>query len=171
MSRFLIEGGRPLNGTIEVAANKNAILPMMAASLITDGDCVIKNVPAIADVYVMADLLRSVGATVEFADNRTLKINTENVSQWVPDERLVERLRASVLLAGPLLARFGRWKMHHPGGDISIGTRSIRSHLKAFHTLGADVHSASQQYDVSCTNPQPGTVFLDEASVTATRRT
>ena len=167
MPRFLIEGGRPLCGTIEVAANKNAILPMMAASLICDGDCVIHNVPAIADVYVMADLLRSVGASVEFIDDRTLKINTQAVSQWVPEEALVERLRASVLLAGPLLARFGRWKMHHPGGD-TIGTRSIRSHLEAFVTLGSEVHSGSQQYDVSCKHPQPGVVFLDEASVTAT---
>jgi UDP-N-acetylglucosamine 1-carboxyvinyltransferase len=150
-----------------VAANKNAILPMMAASLISDGDCIIHNVPAIADVYVMADLLRSVGASVEFADDRTVKINTQAVSQWVPEEHLVERLRASVLLAGPLLARFGRWRMHHPGGD-TIGTRSIRSHLEAFHTLGAEVHSASQQYDVSCADPRPGVVFLDEASVTAT---
>ncbi len=140
---------------------------MMAASLLTDGECIIGNVPAIADVYVMADLLRSVGAQVEFEGPRSLRISTKGVSNWTPAVELVEKLRASVLMAGPLLARFGHWSMHHPGGD-AIGTRSIKTHLEAFQTLGGTVQASAGRYDVSCSRLEPGTIFLDEASVTAT---
>ncbi|HZT96936.1 MAG TPA: UDP-N-acetylglucosamine 1-carboxyvinyltransferase [Chloroflexota bacterium] len=167
LPRFLIQGGKPLSGTVEVAANKNAILPMMAATLLTEAECVIRNVPRIADVYVMADLLRSVGAGVEFLDDRSLRIQTEDVRGWAPAEELVEKLRASVLMAGPLLARFGRWSMRHPGGD-AIGTRSIQTHLEAFRALGATVDARPQNYDVRCAKLEPAPLFLDEVSVTAT---
>lgn len=139
----------------------------MAASLLTDDDCTIHNVPSIADVFVMAELLQSVGAKVEFIQERTLRINTSQVAQWAPAEHLVEKMRASVLLAGPLLARFGRWSMRHPGGD-AIGTRSIRTHLEAFQRLGANIDSRDAHYEVRFGTMKPGQIFLDEASVTAT---
>ena len=167
MSRFLIHGGRELNGTIDVAANKNAILPMMAATLLTDEDCTIRNVPAIADVFVMVELLRSVGATVEFTDARTLAINTSAVNDTAPAANLVEKMRASILLAGPLLARFGHWAMHHPGGD-AIGTRSIRAHLEAFQALGSAAVEDHDRYEVRNSKPHPASILLEEASVTAT---
>jgi UDP-N-acetylglucosamine 1-carboxyvinyltransferase len=168
MARFVIEGGRPLCGDIDVAANKNAVLPMMAAALLTDRDCILTNVPYITDVFVMAELLRSVGARVEFIEERTLRINAADLSHCSPAEHLVERLRASILLAGPLLARFGRWSMHHPGGD-AIGTRSIRTHLDAFQALGARYETHNAHYHVETKDGlSPGEVFLDEASVTAT---
>jgi UDP-N-acetylglucosamine 1-carboxyvinyltransferase len=167
LPRFLIQGGHELKGSIEVAANKNAILPMMAASLLTEDDCVLRNVPGIADVFVMAELLRSVGARVEFVDSRTLLINTSQVRDTDPAEHLVEKMRASVLLAGPLLARFGRWSMHHPGGD-AIGTRSIRAHLEAFQKLGANVTMGDGHYEVRAGKLEPTAILLEEASVTAT---
>lgn len=156
-----------MSGTIQVAANKNAILPMMAASLLTEEDCTIRNLPQIADVFVMAELLQSVGAQVTFHDDRTVTINTKSVSEFTPDEELVERMRASVLLAGPLLARFGRWSMRHPGGD-AIGTRSIRTHLEGFKHLGAKIQARHAHYDVRFDRIAPEVIFLDEASVTAT---
>lgn len=167
MPRFFIQGGRELNGAIDVAANKNAILPMMAATLLTDQDCVIGNVPAIADVFVMAELLQSVGARVEFTDPRTLTINTSAVRDTHPAGELVAKMRASVLLAGPLLARFGHWSMDHPGGD-SIGTRSIRAHLEAFQILGSTVEIGHGRYEVRNHHPHPASILLEEASVTAT---
>jgi len=167
VSRFLINGGKPLSGTIEVAANKNAILPMMAASLLTEADCVISNVPAIADVFVMAELLRSVGARVDFVEPKTLLINTGKVMDEDPAPHLVEKMRASVLLAGPLLARFGRWSMRHPGGD-AIGTRSIRAHLEAFQTMGASSVVGHGHYEVRAAELSPAAILLEEASVTAT---
>ncbi len=167
VARFLIQGGRTLHGTIEVAANKNAILPMMTAALLTEEDCIIGNVPAIADVFVMAQLLESVGATVEFLDARTLRINAAHLSESEPAEHLVERMRASILLGAPLLARLGRWSMRHPGGD-RIGTRSIGTHLKAFSILGASARSEPLAYRVAAQELRPGEIFLEETSVTAT---
>jgi UDP-N-acetylglucosamine 1-carboxyvinyltransferase len=167
LSRFLIEGGYPLEGVIEVAANKNAILPMMAATLLTEQDCVIRNVPKIADVYVMSELLQSVGARVDWTDDRTLVINTADVRDTNPDPTLVAKMRASVLVAGPLLARFGHWAMDHPGGD-SIGTRSIRAHLEGFQLMGSSVDIGHGRYEVKNSKPHPASILLEEASVTAT---
>jgi UDP-N-acetylglucosamine 1-carboxyvinyltransferase len=167
MARFHISGSAELRGTIEVAANKNAILPMMAATLLTNQDSIIHNVPQIADVAVMANLLRSVGGSVEYLDPRTLKINTSLVDEWEPAQEHAARMRASVLLAGPLLARFKRWSMQHPGGD-AIGTRSIQTHLEAFKRLGAQATSSKGYYSVSFDTMRAGEIFLDEASVTAT---
>jgi UDP-N-acetylglucosamine 1-carboxyvinyltransferase len=168
MARFLIEGGVPLRGEISVAANKNAVLPMMAACLLTDDDCYLDNVPAIADVSTMVDILRELGATVEPVDGNRLKINCSGVASYQPSERLVERLRASIVLMGPLLARCGRANMHHPGGD-AIGTRSIRTHIQALRALGTEFDVRDDLYCGRASAPaQNRTIFLDEASVTAT---
>src|ERR671927_1429479 len=130
MAKFVIEGGTPLNGEIDVAANKNAVLPMMAACLMTDQDCYLDNVPAIADVATMAAIMREMGAVVEELPGRRLRINASRVDSYHPPANLVERLRASIVLMGPLLVRLGRANMHHPGGD-AIGTRSIGTHVRA----------------------------------------
>ena len=168
MTKFIIQGGRPLTGEIAVAANKNAVLPMMAACLLTDDDCFLENVPGIADVVTMASILRELGAEVEHESPSRLRINCANAHSYHPPEYLVERLRASIVLMGPLLARFGRANMHHPGGD-AIGTRSIATHVRALQALGTtfDLHddfysatTSAQSLDAS--------IFLDEASVTAT---
>jgi len=168
MSKFVIEGGHTLRGEIEVAANKNAVLPMMAACLLTDEDCYLDNVPRIADVATMATTLRELGAVVEEQGDRRLRINSASVSSFHPAERLVERLRASIVLLGPLLARFGRANMHHPGGD-AIGTRSINTHIRALQEMGVHFHIDDNFY-AAHVGPDPSncSIFLDETSVTAT---
>lgn len=166
--KFYIEGGTALSGEIAVAANKNAVLPMMAASLLTDADCYLDNVPSIADVATMADILRQLGADVEFLAENRVRINCSGVDSFHPPEHLVERLRASIVLMGPLLARFGRANMHHPGGD-AIGTRSIGTHVHALEGMGARFDTHDNLYLVRMNGTPPSRhIFLDEASVTAT---
>ncbi|HLJ65913.1 MAG TPA: UDP-N-acetylglucosamine 1-carboxyvinyltransferase [Chloroflexota bacterium] len=168
MSRFVIDGGRPLNGEIEVEANKNAVLPMMAATLLTDDDCVLNNVPRIADVATMSAILDELGAHVEKLDQHTLLINCAGVTSFHPPAALVEKLRASIVLMGPLLSRFGRANMHHPGGD-AIGTRSIGTHLHALERLGATFTTGDNLYHGHMQQVAGDrNIFLDEASVTAT---
>jgi UDP-N-acetylglucosamine 1-carboxyvinyltransferase len=168
MAKFLIEGGKPLNGEISVAANKNAVLPIMAACLLTDEDCFLENVPRIADVATMIELLEELGATVELLDESRIRINCSKVSSYHPSERLVERLRGSIVLMGPLLARFGRANMHHPGGD-AIGTRSIGTHIHALEAIGAEFEIDDDLYQGRASgSKRDRSVFLDEASVTAT---
>jgi UDP-N-acetylglucosamine 1-carboxyvinyltransferase len=168
MARFLIDGGEPLQGEIAVAANKNAVLPMMAACLLTDQDCYLENVPAIADVSTMICLLRELGARVEQPDEHRLRINCSTVSSCQPPPHLVERMRASIVLFGPLLARFGRVNMHHPGGD-AIGTRSIHTHIHALEAMGATI-TVDDNYYCGRSNgaSSDASIFLDETSVTAT---
>lgn len=168
MAKFLIEGGRPLNGDIDVEANKNAVLPMMAACLLTDDDCYLHNVPGIADVATMSTILRELGAEVEELDVHKLRINCSGVRSHHPAPALVERLRASIVLMGPLLARFGRANMHHPGGD-AIGTRSIGTHIHALQALGTSFEIGDNVYSGTLHKRNEScNIFLDEASVTAT---
>jgi len=168
MSKFRIEGGAALNGEIEVAANKNAILPMMAACLLTDEDCYLENVPKIADVDTMSAILCEIGAAVEPLPGKRLRINCSTVTSYEPPAQLVERLRASIVLMGPLLARCGRANMHHPGGD-AIGTRSIATHLRALQAMGC-IFTIEDNFYSGGVSPIHGDaqIFLDEASVTAT---
>ena len=118
MSTLLIEGGRRLSGTVEVEGNKNAALPLLAACLLTPEVCVLQNVPRIGDVEVMARLLLDLGAEVEGIGSTTLRIRCPTVVKDEPDPALVGRLRGSVLLLGPLLARRGRAQLAPPGGDF-----------------------------------------------------
>jgi UDP-N-acetylglucosamine 1-carboxyvinyltransferase len=168
VSKFVIEGGRPLNGFIDVEANKNAVLPMMAAALLTDDDCTLDNVPRIVDVETMTQILRELGADVEEIGSQRLRINCSRVTSFQPSGQLVEKLRASIVLLGPLLARFGRASMHHPGGD-AIGTRSIGTHINALEAMGAQFDVEDNFYLGRVVNGAcDRTLFLDEASVTAT---
>jgi UDP-N-acetylglucosamine 1-carboxyvinyltransferase len=168
MTRFVIDGGLPLNGRIDVEANKNAVLPMMAACVLTDDDCYLNNVPGIADVATMTTILRELGAEVESQGDQRLRINCRNLTSFHPPAHLVERLRASIVLMGPLLARFGQANMHHPGGD-AIGTRSIGTHIHALQKLGANFELKDNLYRATVHGKtSTATVFLDEASVTAT---
>jgi UDP-N-acetylglucosamine 1-carboxyvinyltransferase len=168
MAKFVIQGGRPLQGEIDVAANKNAVLPMMAAAILTDEDCFLDNVPAIADVATMAATMRELGAVVEPLPGRRLRINCADVRSHHPSAELVERLRASIVLMGPLLARLGRANMHHPGGD-RIGYRSIGTHTHALEAMGVEFDVEDDFYcgHVGDTAGERD-IFLDEASVTAT---
>lgn len=167
MSTLIIEGGHRLSGTIDVEGNKNAALPLMAATLLTRETCELRNVPRIADVEVMARLLLNVGAEVEGLGTSTLRIRCREVTSHEPDSALVGRLRGSVLLLGPLLARTGRAYVAPPGGDFPT-RRTIRTHLEALRMMGAEQVEGSGHRLEAPRGLQPASMYLDEASVTGT---
>ncbi|MFA6956422.1 MAG: UDP-N-acetylglucosamine 1-carboxyvinyltransferase [Thermoanaerobaculia bacterium] len=167
MERFVVEGGRRLDGTIRPAGNKNAALPILAAVLLTDEPVTLRNLPDIRDVRVMLQLLETLGRTVDRADANTVTIRRTGEMSSVPDAELSRKIRASILLAGPLLARTGAATMVRPGGD-AIGRRRVDTHLLAFETLGATVESAPGRYTMTAKQLTGRRMFLDEASVTGT---
>jgi UDP-N-acetylglucosamine 1-carboxyvinyltransferase len=167
MSTLLIQGGRSLNGRVDVEGNKNAALPLMAACLLTEEPCVLTNVPRIADVEVMARLLLDLGAEVEGIGGTTLRIECRQVTKHEPDSALVGRLRGSVLLLGPLLARRGAAHVAPPGGDFPA-RRTIRTHIEALTAMGARmVEGPGHRLEVPG-GLKPASIYLDEASVTGT---
>src|SRR5438093_6607477 len=163
---FVIEGAQPLNGRITAAGNKNGALPILAACLLTGEPVVLSNMPRIRDVETMIELLADVGAEVEWQGANELRVQAADVRKVELDEELCSRIRASILLAGPLLARCGRAVIPPPGGDV-IGRRRLDTHIHAFRQLGATVH-ANRRYDMRVETLAGARVFLDEASVTAT---
>jgi UDP-N-acetylglucosamine 1-carboxyvinyltransferase len=167
MSTLLIEGGHRLEGRVAVEGNKNAALPLLAACLLTSDECVLTNVPRIGDVDVMVRLLLDVGATVEGVGTTTLRVRTPEVRTHIPDRSLVGRLRGSVLLLGPLLARVGRAHIAPPGGDFPA-RRSIAIHLEALLAMGAR-QTDGADHVLEVPNGFKGTsMYLYEASVTGT---
>jgi UDP-N-acetylglucosamine 1-carboxyvinyltransferase len=167
MSTLLIEGGHRLQGRVAVEGNKNAALPLLAACLLTEDECVLENVPRIGDVEVMARLLLDLGAEVDGIGSTTLRIRTPRVITHEPDRTLVGRLRGSVLLLGPLLARVGRAHIAPPGGDFPA-RRSIATHLEALLLMGAR-QGGSGDYLLEAPDGLVGaSMYLYEASVTGT---
>jgi UDP-N-acetylglucosamine 1-carboxyvinyltransferase len=166
---FVIEGSRPLSGTIRAAGNKNGALPILAATLLADGPVVLSNVPRIRDVDTMLELVADLGADASWTGPNEVRVDATSVSRSTPDVALCSRIRASFLLAGPLLARFGRATMPPPGGDV-IGRRRLDPHMHAFSELGAEIE-IGQSYDLTATALRGASVFLDEASVMATENT
>ena len=167
MSTLLIEGGHRLQGQVAVEGNKNAALPLLAACLLTQDECVLTNVPRIGDVEVMARLLLDLGAEVDGIGSTTLRVRAANILKHAPDRALVGRLRGSVLLLGPLLARTGRAHIAPPGGDFPA-RRSISTHLEALRAMGArDVPDADHVIEASG-RLKAASMYLDEASVTGT---
>ena len=167
MSTLLIEGGRRLSGSVEVEGNKNAALPLLAACVLTTEECVLTNVPRIKDVEAMAHLLVDLGAHVDGIGTTTLRVRCENIVKDEPDAALVGRLRGSVLLLGPLLARRGRARLALPGGDFPA-RRSISTHLEALASMGARIlPGPDHQLDVPG-GLKPASMYLYEASVTGT---
>ena len=138
MDKFLIQGGKPLHGRIEVGGAKNAALPCLAATLLTQETVTLHNVPYVKDLITQRRLLEDLGATVLTPELRTHKITARNIETFEAPYELVKTMRASVLALGPLLSRFGRARVSLPGG-CAIGTRPIDLHLKAFEKLGAEV--------------------------------
>lgn len=166
MSKFVIQGGKKLNGKIEVAANKNAVLPIMAAAVLTEKEVILENTPFINDVSVMKEILIDLGAKVK-KEKRELIINASGINKIKINPYLSERLRASVLFIGPMLARFNKVILRHPGGDI-IGKRGIQTHLEGFKSLGAKVEINDLFYSISMKKKRGGTIFLTDKSVTGT---
>ncbi len=167
MSTLVIEGGRQIEGRVDVEGNKNAALPLIAACLLTDQWCTLHNMPRIADVEVMARLLLDLGADVEGIGSTTLRIRCANITKDEPDSALVGRLRGSVLLLGPLLARRGRAIVAPPGGDFPA-RRSIKTHLEALTAMGAVQLPGSGHRLETAQGLKPASIYLDEASVTGT---
>jgi UDP-N-acetylglucosamine 1-carboxyvinyltransferase len=167
VSTLLIEGGQRLSGRIEVEGNKNSALPLIAACLLTEEECVLQNVPRIGDVEVMARLLLDLGAEVDGIGTTTLRVRCANIHSDEPDATLVGRLRGSVLLLGPLLARRGRVRIAAPGGDFPA-RRTIDTHLTALKTMGArSLEGHGHALEVP-DGLKPVSLYLEEASVTGT---
>jgi UDP-N-acetylglucosamine 1-carboxyvinyltransferase len=167
MSILRVEGGRRLSGSLSVEGNKNSALPLIAACMLTPDECVLTNVPRIRDVEVLLDLLVSLGATVEGRGTPTLRIRCEEVTGDRPDPALVGRLRGSVLLLGPLLARRGAAHLAPPGGDFPA-RRSLATHVQALMALGA-VPLEGTGHSLEAPRGLSGaSMYLDEASVTGT---
>src|SRR5947199_4810447 len=163
---FCVSGGRPLKGTVRPAGNKNAALPILAATLLTDGPCRIDNVPHIRDVETMLALLAHLGAAVEWTGPNSVAVDATRAGPRELDPALCARIRASILLAGPMLARFGRLSLPPPGGDV-IGRRRVDTHFLALEQLGAEV-TVGATYQLEAKKLSGADIFLDEPSVTAT---
>ena len=164
--RFLVRGGRPLRGTIHPAGNKNAALPILAASILADGPLELENIPRIRDVETMLALLADLGAVVEWTGTNAVRIDARPVRPKPLDPMLCSKIRASILLAGPMLARFGTVTLPPPGGDV-IGRRRVDTHFLALEHLGAAVR-VGDRYELEGRNLVGADIFLDEPSVTGT---
>ena len=138
MQSFVIEGGRPLNGAVRASGNKNAALPILAACVLASDEVRLSNVPRIRDVETMVELLVDLGADVVWTGPNEVRVDASGMGRTDLDAELAREIRASFLLAGPLLARFGRVSIPPPGGDV-IGRRRLDTHVHAFAALGADV--------------------------------
>jgi UDP-N-acetylglucosamine 1-carboxyvinyltransferase len=167
MSTLLIEGGQRLSGAVEVEGNKNAALPLLAACLLTGDECVLTNVPRISDVEVMARLILDLGGEVDGIGSTTLRVRCAAVTKDEPDGALVGRLRGSVLLLGPLLARRGRAHLAPPGGDFPA-RRTIATHLEALAAMGARQVVGAGHILEAPDGLHPTSIYLYEASVTGT---
>src|SRR5881409_3713266 len=163
---FRVIGGRPLTGTIRPAGNENAALPILAATLLADGPCRIDNVPRIRDVETLLALLQHVGASVQWHGTNTVEVDTSRTEPKALDPALCKEIRASILLAGPMLARFGRVQLPPPGGDV-IGRRRVDTHFLALERLGAEV-AVGDSYRLEASALTVADIFLDEPSVTGT---
>jgi len=170
MAQFRIQGGHPLRGRIRAAGNKNAALPITAAALLADAPVAIRNLPRIGDVATMLDLLADLGARVEWAGEHEARIDPTRLAGAAMDDVRCRRVRGSILLAAPLLHRFGVVELPFPGGD-RIGRRRIDTHLLALQSLGARIEVA-ETVTISAPDGLHGAhILLDEASVTATENT
>ena len=164
--QFIVEGGRRLSGTIRPSGNKNAALPIVAAALLTEHPVTLENVPRIRDIETLVDLIKTTGVQAEWKGRNTLHIHAKTVNATSLDAAMCARIRASILLAAPLLARCGRVELSPPGGDV-IGRRRLDTHFLALAELGA-THEFTDRISFSTKGLRGADVFLDEPSVTGT---
>ena len=166
MERFIIEGGIRLHGTVTPSGNKNAAQPILCAALLTDEPITVRNLPRIRDVDDLLTLLANLGVEITEHSAHDLTLRARDVRTTTLDRDVCERIRGSILLAGPMLARVGAIKLPPPGGDV-IGRRRIYTHLAALRALGATIH-INDAYEMHAKELHGAEIFLDEASVTAT---
>ena len=167
MSKLRIVGGKPLKGEIRVAGHKNSALKLMPAALLSTETTTLSNVPAIRDVEVLADVMRELGVEVLDNGEGSLTINPSGLNSWEPNPELMGRIRAGIVIAAPLLIKFGKVNLPRPGGD-SIGDRLIDTHASMMQAFGATVENEHRMLKVDGSNLKPGNIFLEEASPTAT---
>ncbi len=169
MSVFIIDGGVPLKGTVRISGAKNAILPSLAACLLTEEKTILKDVPDLEDVHTMCNLLNSLGADTTFnKKDKEIIVNTSSINKYTALYELVNQMRASFLVMGPLLARKGRAKVSLPGG-CAIGSRPVDLHLKGFSALGANINTGHGYVEASVKGKLTGArIYLDFPSVGAT---
>jgi len=165
--QYVVEGGRTLSGTIRPSGNKNAALPIVAAALLSESTVNLENVPHIRDIETLIELLHSVGASVEWTGQNSLRIEARNIVASDLDADLCAKIRASILLVAPLLARCGEIHLPPPGGDV-IGRRRLDTHFLALEQLGAKVSLEKGLLKLTANGFRGADVFLDEPSVTAT---
>ncbi len=169
MDRFIIQGGVPLTGTITASGNKNAALALLPACLLTEEPVVLHNVPDIADVRTIIRLMRGLGVEVEDLGEGSVRVHARELTTHVVDRALASIIRASIVLAGPLLARLGRLELAPPGGDV-IGRRRVDTHVLALKALGTEVE-VTDRFLFTARQLTGADILLDEASVTATENT
>ena len=168
--KFIIQGGKKLEGTIDVRGAKNVTFPVLAATLLSKEECVISNLPLIEDVFRMLEIMESMQVKITWQGKRTLKINAKDLDPSKINKDIVRKFRGSILLIGPLLARFGEVSFPHPGGCI-IGARPIDTHLDAFSQLGVEIIPQNKSFKFKFDEEkltEDKEVVLNEFSVTAT---
>ncbi|MDU5109710.1 MAG: UDP-N-acetylglucosamine 1-carboxyvinyltransferase [Clostridium sp.] len=167
MEKIIVEGGNKLKGEVNISLAKNSVLPIIVASILSPNDVVIKNAPMLEDVIVLNDLLLEMDCSIETIDNRDLKINTSNLKETSMNSDLIRKMRASFLIMGPMLSRFGKCKISMPGG-CNIGSRPIDLHLKGFKLLGADIEIGHGFVEAKAKKLKGNRIYLDFPSVGAT---
>lgn len=167
MQQFIVEGGHPLRGEIKAGGNKNAALKMLPACLLTDEPVILRNMPDIGDVRVLADIMRALGVEIRWLEPGLMYVHAKEIVSTAVDAKLARKLRASIVLAGPMLARAGRVYLPLPGGD-AIGERRLDMHVLALRKLGAQIDFDGAAFDMRAERLRGSRILLTEASVTAT---
>lgn len=167
MEKFIINGGIPLNGILHPAGNKNAALPLLSACLLTSEPVILHNVPDILDIQTMLELLRSLNVKIEQLSSTSYQFDSSDIHPADLDPDLCRKIRASILLAGPLMSHVDEIFLPPPGGDV-IGRRRVDTHCLAFSKLGVKTNYVNNQFHFDSSTLKGGHILLDEASVTAT---
>ena len=167
MEKIIVEGGNKLKGEVNISLAKNSVLPIIVASILNPKDIIINDTPMLEDVVVLIDLLSSLNCKVEIDTNKNLKINTSNLQDISMNNELIRKMRASFLIMGPMLSRFGRCKISMPGG-CNIGSRPIDLHLKGFKLLGAEIEMGHGFVEAKAKKLKGNRIYLDFPSVGAT---
>ena len=167
--KFVIEGGKRLEGRVRPSGSKNEALPCLAATLLAEEEVTLHNMPRIADVLVMCEVIEDLGGTTEWVSDNSLRVDPSNLSKTELDRELCRKIRASILFAGSLVARMGSCTLPPPGGDV-IGRRRLDTHFLALEALGAQVETTSAGFQFRAERLEGTEVFMDEASVTATEK-
>jgi UDP-N-acetylglucosamine 1-carboxyvinyltransferase len=168
MDKIIVKGGTKLFGEVNISCAKNSVLPIIAASILSSGRCIIDSIPMLEDVFVISDILRSISVGIDInTKTKQMVIDTSNIKGCEPNNEFVKKMRASFLIMGPMISRFGKFRLSLPGG-CNIGTRPIDLHLKGFNALGASINVGHGYVEVKAEKLKGAKIYLDFPSVGAT---